>query len=96
MRFAASYNPVLLKAYRHRFETMVRELPKQIVPMTLLHYNISRAHGAGIRENVLLAKAFGVSRDDTLRVVLAPLINSGMETLTLVDQVAGPVFADWR
>jgi hypothetical protein len=96
VRFAARYNPVLLKAYRHRFETMVRELPKQIVPTTLLHYNISRAHGPGIRENVLLAKAFGVSRDDTLRIVLAPLINSGMETLTLVDEVVGSVFADWR
>jgi hypothetical protein len=95
VRFTARYNPVLLKAYRHRFETCVRELPKQVVPATLLHYNVSRAHGPGIRENVLLARGFGMTRDDTLRAILSPIINAGMETLTLVDQVAGEILDDW-
>jgi hypothetical protein len=95
VRFAARHNGVLLKAYRHRFETLVRDLPKQVVPASLLHYNISRAHGPGIRENVLLARGFGMTKGDTLRTILAPLINSGMETLTLVDEVAGDVLDDW-
>jgi hypothetical protein len=95
VRFTARHNPSFLKAYRHRFETCVRELPKQVVPATLLHYDVSRAHGAGIRENVLLARGFGMSKDETLRAILSPIINSGMETLTLVDQVAGDVLANW-
>ena len=36
-----------------------------------------------------------MSKADTLRAVLSPLINAGMETLTLVDEVAGPIFANW-
>jgi hypothetical protein len=95
VRFAAQHNPVLLKAYRHRFETCVRELPKQVVPATLLHYNVSRAHGPGIRENILLARGFGMTKADTLRAILSPIINAGMETLTLVDEVAGPILAHW-
>src|SRR5579871_2040945 len=67
VRLTARHNPVFLKAYRHRFETLVHELPKQVVPATLLHYNVSRAHPAGIRENVLLARGFGMSKDDTMR-----------------------------
>jgi hypothetical protein len=95
VRLTARHNPVYLKAYRHRFETCVRELPKQVVPSTLLHYNVSRAHGPGIRENVLLARGFGMSKDDVMRVILAPIINAGMETLTLVDEVAGEVLDNW-
>lgn len=95
VRFAAKHNSVLLKAYRHRFESALVTLPKQMMPLSLLHYNVIRAHGPGIRENVLLARGFGVSKDDTLRTVLAPLINAGMETLTLVDDVAGDVFDRW-
>jgi hypothetical protein len=95
VRFTAKHNPSFLKAYRHRFETCVRELPKQVVPATLLHYNVSRAHGPGIRENVLLARGFGMSKNDTMRSILSPIINAGMETLTLVDEVAGDILDNW-
>jgi hypothetical protein len=95
VRLMARHNPVLLKAYRHRFETVVHELPKQVVPASLLHYNVSRAHGPGIRENVLLARGFGMSLDDTWRSILSPSINAGMETLSLVDEVAGDILDRW-
>lgn len=95
VRLAARHNPTMLKAYRHRFETLVRELPKQVVPASLLHFNVSRAHGPGIRENVLLARGFGMTKDDTMRAILSPLINAGMETLSLVDEVAGPILDRW-
>ena len=95
VRLSARHNPAFLKAYRHRFETCVRELPKQVVPASLLHYNVSRAHGPGIRENVLLARGFGMTREDTLRAIMSPIINAGMETLTLVDEVAGEILNNW-
>lgn len=95
VRLASRHAPTLLKAYRHRFETCVRELPKQMVPATLLHYNVTRAHGPGIRENLLLARGFGMSKDDAMQILLAPLINAGMETLTVVEEVAGSVLDNW-
>ena len=93
--FAAKYNPTMLKAYRHRFECLVKELPKQVVPCTLLHYNVSRGHPQGIREYVLLARGFGVSRDITQRLIYSAMVNAGMETLSIVDEAAGPVFDTW-
>ena len=95
VRFAAKHNPRLLKAYRNRFENTLRTLPKQVMPSTLLHYNVIRSHGPGIRENVLLARAFGMTKTETLRSIFSPLINAGMETLTLVDEVAGEIFDSW-
>jgi hypothetical protein len=96
VRLASRHAPVLLKAYRHRFETLVHELPKQCVPATLLHYNVIRAHGPGIRENLLLARGFGMTKDVTLRIMLSPMINTGIETLTMVEEVAGDVLDGWE
>jgi hypothetical protein len=94
--FMARHNPVMLKAYRHRFETTLVELPKQVMPTSVLHYNVSRAHAEGIRENVLLARGFGVTKDHVLRTLLAPTINAGVETTTLVNTVVGDVLDRWE
>ena len=95
VRFAAKHAPRILKSYRYRFETTVRTLPKQVMPMSHLHYNVIRSHGPGIRENVLLAKAFGVKKTDVMRSIGSPLINAGMETLSIVDEYAGDVLDRW-
>ena len=93
--FAAQYNPTMLKAYRNRFEHLVTELPKQIVPMTLLHYNVSRGSAEGVREHILLAKGFGVTRDDVQKTIYSAMVNAGMEALSLVNSVARPIFDRW-
>ena len=95
VRFAAKHAPRILKAYRYRFETTLRTLPKQVMPLAQLHYNVIRSHGPGIRENVLLARAFGVKKDEVMRSIGSPLINAGMETLTIVDEYAGDVLDRW-
>ena len=94
VRFLAAHRPDLLKAYRQRFENCVRELPKQIVPTTLLHYNVIRGFASGIRDNVLLARAFGVSKELVLNTIGSASLN-GVEGFDFVHEAAGDVFADW-
>jgi hypothetical protein len=93
--YLGKYSPDALKAYRGRYESCIRTLPKQVMPYTLLHYSVIRGSGDGIRENVLLARAFGMTREQALRAVYSALLNAAVETVSLVDRVAGPVFADW-
>src|SRR5579859_4316554 len=94
VRFLAANRPDLLKAYRQRFEHCVRELPKQIVPTTLLHYNVIRGFAAGIRDNVLLARAFGVSKHLVLNTIGSASL-TGVEAFDLVEASAGDIFAAW-
>ena len=94
VKFLAANRPDLLKAYRQRFENCVRELPRQIVPTTLLHYSVIRGSAAGIRDNVLLARAFGVTREITLNTIGSASLN-GIEGIDLVDEAAGDIFEDW-
>jgi hypothetical protein len=94
--YLGKYSPGALKAYRGRYENCLRTVPKQVMPYTLLHYNVMRGFGDGIRENVLLARAFGMTREQALRSIYSALLNAGVETVSLVDKVAGPVFADWN
>ena len=95
VKFLAANRPDLLKAYRQRFENCVRELPKQIVPTTLLHYNVIRGSASGIRDNVLLARAFGVSKELVLNTIGSASLN-GIEGLDLVRDSAADIFANWN
>jgi hypothetical protein len=93
--FLLRYRPEALKAFRARYETAIETLPKQVMPYTLLHWSVIRGSGDGIRENVLLARAFGMTKDWTMRAIASALLNAGVETVSLVDRVAGDVFRAW-
>jgi alkylhydroperoxidase/carboxymuconolactone decarboxylase family protein YurZ len=90
------YKPDLLKAYRNRFENTLYTLPKQMWPTTQLFYNCLIRQGEGIRENVLLARAFGVAKDDVLAIIGNSLVYGEMETAELVHRHAGDVLEAWQ
>jgi hypothetical protein len=94
VKFLAAQRPDLLKAYRQRFENCARELPKQIVPTTLLHYDVIRGSASGIRDNVLLARAFGVTKQIVLNTIGSASLN-GVAGIDLVYSSAGDIFAEW-
>jgi hypothetical protein len=50
----------------------------------------------GIRENVLLAKAFGVSKALTLNLICSALINGWTSGASLIEEAAGDVFKKWE
>jgi hypothetical protein len=94
--FLAKNRPMLLKAHRNRYENLIRVLPKQVLPMTLLSFNVSRGFPEGIRENLLLAKGFGVSKEDALGEINRTLINAGVEGASVIDRAVGDVLEGWE
>ncbi|HXO25002.1 MAG TPA: hypothetical protein VN870_10490 [Streptosporangiaceae bacterium] len=87
--------PALLKAYRDRYENLLRELPTEFIPASLLHYDVIRGFGEGIRENVLLLRALGVSRDQVVNIAGSASLNGGMAGFSIMAEAAGDVLRDW-
>lgn len=93
-RFLAENRPDLLKAYRNRYEHAIREsLPAQMLPFLMLHYNTVRGSAGGIRENVLLAKALGMTRPEVLNAICLAELHGGAEVFDIVTEAAGDVLA---
>ena len=92
--FLGRYRPKLLKAYRNRIEHMLVVLPKQALPLSLLHLHVMRGHAPGIRENVLWSRGFGVPKEDLLTVISNALVY-GAEGASLVEEVAGDLIDHW-
>jgi alkylhydroperoxidase/carboxymuconolactone decarboxylase family protein YurZ len=91
----ARHRPELLKSYRNRYENTLRVLPKQTEPWALLQISIRRGFASGIREGMLLARAWGVTRKQILEAISWATFYGGVESLTLVDEVAGDVLDSW-
>ncbi len=93
--FLGRHRPELLKAYRSRFENTLRALPKQMWPTSMLFFHCLTRAREGIRENVLLCRAFGVSREDTLTIIGNSLVYGDMQAAGLAELAAGDVLAAW-
>ncbi len=91
----AEHRPSLIKTHRARIENMLRVLPKQFYPTHMLYYHVMSRLAEGIRENVLLCKAWGVSKSDTLDTIGNALVYGQMEAATMVQNEAGDVFDGW-
>jgi hypothetical protein len=91
----ARHRPELLKAYRNRYENTLRLLPKQTEPWALLQISIQRGFGGGIREGMLLARAWGVTKTQILEAISWGTFYGGHESLTLLDDVAGDILDSW-
>ena len=96
VRFMAEHRPTLIKTHRARVENMLYVLPKQMWPTTMLYYHVMRREAEGIRENVLLCKAWGVSKSDTLDTIGNALVYGQMEAATMIQNEVGDVFDGWK
>jgi hypothetical protein len=96
VRFLARHRPDVLKAWRNRFEFAVkRSLPKQMVPLIQLQWEVFRSRGPGIREAALLARGLGVDRSFAQNAVARGMLYGGPTAATVVEEAAGDVFDDW-
>jgi len=95
VRFLGRERPAVLKAMRARWENCFVTLPKQFMPVSMLHYAVTTNSKEGIRENVLLAKAFGVSKPITLNLICSALINGWTNAASLIEEAAGDVLLSW-
>jgi hypothetical protein len=96
VRFLAEHRPTLIKTHRARFENMLYHLPKQCWPTAMLYYHVMSRTAEGIRENVLLCKAWGVSKEDTLATIGNALVYGQMEGASMVQREAGDIFDGWK
>jgi hypothetical protein len=87
VHWLASHRPNLLKAYRNRYEHAIRDsLPAQMMPYLMLHYNVSRGFEEGIRENVLLGRALGMTRPQILNATCSAVLHAGAEAFAIVER----------
>jgi hypothetical protein len=93
VRFLSRHAPDLLKAYRNRYEHCLRALPKQMMPYLMLNYNASRGFSDGIRENVLLGKSFGMTRQQLTDPIVWSLYYGGVESYDLAERAAADILA---
>jgi hypothetical protein len=92
--FLATHRPGLLKAYRDRYEHAIRDsLPQQMLPYVMLNHNVVRGFRHGIRENVLLGRAVGMTREQLLDAACFAVLHAGVNALDLLQDAAGDVLA---
>lgn len=96
VRFMGRHNPKLLKAYRNRWEHLLTTLPNQVLPTTLFQIHMLRRDAAGMRENALLAKAWGVSYAEIVHSLCAWMVFGGMEVATAAQEVVGDLIDNWE
>lgn len=99
IRMLAKYNPRFIKAHRAKFEGALKTgaLPKQLVPYILIHYNMNRGWGEGIREATLLGKAWGMTRDQVIHALtLGTGYMAGLDGLTIADEAVGDLLESWE
>lgn len=95
--FLAARRPGLLKSYRDRYEHAIRDaLPKQMLPYLLLGYNVVRGFGEGIRENVLLGRALGMTDEQLLDPICHAVLHAGVEAYGIVEEAAGELLPTLR
>lgn len=93
--FLARHRPDVLKAYRNRFEHLLQHLPNQVIPAMLLHHAVIHGRRSAIREHVLLARGLGMTKAQTLEVVVLTGLYGVPEPITAVAESAGDVFDGW-
>jgi len=97
VRFLARHRPGLLKAYRDRYEHAIRDsLPAQMLPWLMLNHNVVRGFGEGIRENVLLGRALGMTREQLLDAICYGVLHAGANALGIAEEAAGDVLDAMR
>jgi hypothetical protein len=98
VRFLDRHNPDYLKAWRAKLEGTLRgALPKQVLPYILIHFNVNRGFGPGIREGVLLGRAWGMSKDQVVHAIaFGTGYMAGLDGLYAVEDAVGDLLeADW-
>jgi hypothetical protein len=90
--FLARYRPRMLKAYRNRFETVIRDsLPVQAVPYFTIHYLVSTRSPSGLKAAVLLARGLGLKKSEVLDAVIWGVVYGGTLAMDMAAEILTPV-----
>lgn len=95
--FSAQYHPYFLKNYRAKWEGAFRGgLPKQLMPYMTLRWCTINGFRDGLRENALLARAWGMQREYVLHAVFsAAFYMNGLPVVSVAQEALGDILATW-
>jgi hypothetical protein len=71
IKFGLKHHPQFVKVYRAKWEVAIKTLPKQVVPYILLRHHTITGSREGLREAVLLSKAWGIASERIARGITA-------------------------
>jgi hypothetical protein len=96
VQFALDFHPEFLKASRAKWEVAIKTLPKQVVPWQMLRHHMMSGNVDGLREAVLLSKAWGISREDVIRAISSSAYyTTGVEGLYAANRGVRDLLENW-
>jgi hypothetical protein len=96
IEFGLEIHPEFVKMNRVKWESAIRTLPKQVAPHIMIRLNMMSGNVQGLREAVLLARAWGISRQHVINGINASVMYfTGFEGLHTAAGAARQILREW-
>ena len=96
IQFGLKYHPQFVKVNRAKWEVAIKTLPKQIAPYLMLRHHTITGSVDGLREAVLLGKAWGISRELTVQGIMGTAMYfTGFDGLYSAFKGVDDILEDW-
>jgi hypothetical protein len=94
--FGIRYHPQFLKVNRAKWEVAIKTLPKQMAPYLMIRNQCITGSVEGLREAVLLAKAWGVTSQLVIQnITCSSMFFTGLEGLYTAHKAIDDILQDW-
>jgi hypothetical protein len=89
-------DPTFMKMNRMKWESAIVTLPKQVAPQVMIRINMVTGNVEGLRESVLLARNWGISRQHVVNgIFAATMYFTAFEGLHTASRAARDVLRTW-
>lgn len=89
-------DPEFVKMNRMKWENAIVTLPKQVAPQVMIRVNMIRGDAEGLRESILLARSWGISRQHVINgIFAAAMYFTAFEGLHAASQASRDILRDW-
>jgi hypothetical protein len=96
IEFGLEIHPEFVKMNRVKWESAIQKLPKQVAPHIMIRLNMMSGNAEGLREAVLLARAWDISRQHVINSINASVMYfTGFEGLHTAATAARQILRDW-
>jgi hypothetical protein len=94
--FGLEVHPEFMKMNRAKWEIAIATLPKQVAPHVMIRLNMMSGNVEGLREAVLLGRAWGMSREHVIKGITgSAMYFTSFEGLHTAYRAAGEALRDW-
>jgi hypothetical protein len=94
--FGLKYHPEFTKVNRAKWEVAIRTLPKQLAPYLMIRHNVITQSVEGLKEAVLLGKAWGITKEYVIQgVTCSAGYFTGIEGLHTAHTALEQILDNW-